>query len=133
MTAFDLVMKGSYLKSMNLMSLQDVLEIRKTDEWSAYITSLKELLDQPDLLLKQPEQFTIGSTRVCQRYEQLAKEMTKVIKQHYKRNASELCVPWVPRIQFAIECGGAALTVMGTLDNSIAFEFSGTVAPIFAI
>src|SRR6266516_6180724 len=45
--AFDLVGRSLNVASMDVLSLQDVREIRRMDEWAIYIQSLQTLLSDP--------------------------------------------------------------------------------------
>ena len=45
--AFDLVQQGLNLPSLHLLSLQDVAEIRRMDEWQHYMQQLRTLLAHP--------------------------------------------------------------------------------------
>lgn len=44
---FAVINPGLYLKGLHLLSLEDVLEARGTDEWERYIASLDDLLRHP--------------------------------------------------------------------------------------
>lgn len=120
-STFGLVQGGLYLKSMDVLSLPDVREVRRTDEWIAYIESLEALRGTPF-------QFTDGSVvRVYQNYLKLAEKMTDLVIQQSGRPRTELTARWAPVIELVIDVAGAVLSVTWTSEGQ-RYQFSGEVA-----
>jgi len=128
-TAFDLVGRGLNVESMDVLRLQDVREIRKTEEWSVYIQSLESLL-------KQPEQFADGgAANVYQSYAKLASQLTGLIDRQ-KRKDSAL-TSWSPTIELVFNIAGAILTWRGSeagpiwrLRGKVSDRVEGDTAPV---
>lgn len=119
-TAFDLISQGLYLKSMELLSLQDVREIRNMDEWRFYIESLEDLL-------VDPFQFADGgAAKVYQSYAKLAQRMTQLIKKNEQQMGNMLAL-WSPIVELVINIAGAVLSITWTEDGSF-YQFFGKVS-----
>ncbi len=104
----DLVMRGSYLKSMDLLTLQDVREIRRMDEWETYIRSVENLLEHPF-------QFADGgASAVHSSYVALAKQMTRLVEQRYAGRKEKAIARWEPGIELVVNIAGAVLSVLLT-------------------
>jgi len=124
--AFDLVMQAqsseAYLASMGLLSLQDVREVRRTDEWAAYIHSMKRLLENPT-------QFASGGAQgVYQSYQALMEKVTKI--RQTRKGKENLLAPWLPTLEVIINIAGATLSLMLTVGGPV-YRFS-TLAPAIA-
>lgn len=112
---FSLVQEGNYLQSMDLLSLADVLEIRRMEEWYAYIDSLKALLVDP-LALFARGRAEGGARDVQESYDRLTKQMTKLVEKRYVRDTEKFIAPTTFVMELIIEIGGAVLTVVGMKD-----------------
>ena len=109
---FSLVQEGLCLPSLDILSLQDVYEIRKTDTWYSYIDSLKKLLDEPLTFAEG------GAQAVHENYYRLATFMKEKIRSRYKQDISEY-TKFV--IELFVEVGDAWLSVIGTGDPHTLF------------
>jgi transcriptional regulator with XRE-family HTH domain len=114
---FALIGEGLYLKSMDVLSLQDVQEIRKMEEWIRYIVSLKKLLKQPTL-------FADLAADVYFNYIGLAKRMTVLIEQRNSQRREALITTWEPSIKIIARIGGASLSVIWNKDGTF-YGFAG--------
>ena len=128
-TTFDLVGRGLNVESMDVLRLQDVREIRKTEEWSAYIQSLEGLL-------KHPEQFADGgAAKVYQSYARLASQMTGLIDKQKRKDS--VLTSWAPTVELVFNIAGAILTWRGTeagpiwrLHGKVSERVEGETAPV---
>ncbi|HEY1348811.1 MAG TPA: hypothetical protein VGF67_04210 [Ktedonobacteraceae bacterium] len=110
-SAFSLVQEGLYLRSMDLLTLQDILDIRSTQTWQTYISSLEELLAKPVL-------FSTLAESVYTHYIALAQEMTHLIELRQRREGSLLVAPWEPSVKMQIEVGSASQDVIWKRDGT---------------
>lgn len=121
-TAFDLVQRGLNLRSMDVLSLQDVAEIRHMDEWAGYIEQVK-------LLLGDPLGFADGGARhVYESYERLARRITSLVKQEGKQ---DLLTVWSPSVEIVFSIAGAVLSCLLTPAGPIV-QTSSQVAGLVA-
>ena len=121
---FDLAMRELSLKSMGLLSLQDVREVRKTDEWRMYIGSLEDLL-------QNPFEFADGGiAKVYESYAKLARQMTHLVEQ--QDGTGKLLASWAPIIELVINIAGAVLSILWTREGKV-YQFSGQVSTQVAI
>lgn len=116
--AFGLVQGGLYLKSMGDLTLQDVLDIRATDEWHAYIQTVQRLLTitlKPSgnpgdaNTIKAALGRGIGGEMeaIYKAYDALARVMTQQVTKNHADVAVER---WAPLATLVIDLGGALLT-----------------------
>jgi hypothetical protein len=128
-TAFDLVQRGLNLKAMDRLSLQEVREIRRMDEWREYIQSMKDLLDDP-------LQFANGgAANVYESYNRLAARITTLVaKQPGLQDALD---SWMPVVELLFYVAGAVLSCTWTPEGTVYQLFGqlsvlvgGAAAPI---
>lgn len=116
--AFSLAMGGLYLTSMGYLSLQDILEIRRMDEWMQYAQSLRALL-------KQPRSFAHGGAQaVYEHYIALAKRMTDRIVAAQRSSEATPTAQWNPVGELVFDVAGARLQVEWTREG-IVYEVVG--------
>jgi hypothetical protein len=121
-SAFSLVQEGLYLKSMSLLSLLDVLEVRHMNEWEAYIRSMEDLL-------LNPLQFAEGgAASIYKNYIKLAERMTNLVVQRNEERRAELTAQWTPVVELVIDIAGAILSVIGTSEGLPVYKFMGDVS-----
>jgi len=101
--AFGLMNEGLFLKSMEHLTLRDVIELRATDEWAAYTSEMEGLLDHP-------LDFTQRSRLVSQRYITLAERMTERAR---RRSGDELLERWSPVVKLVLTVGTSSLSLWG--------------------
>ncbi|UCE36432.1 MAG: hypothetical protein JSW00_13035 [Thermoplasmata archaeon] len=104
-SAFSLVQEGLFLKSVGMLNLKEVQEIRLTDEWAEYIISLRDLMDNPLHFLDQDR----GAQVVYQNYVELAKVMTNVVK---AKKVKVRTAKWTPVVEFVLNVAGGVLSVV---------------------
>lgn len=120
---FGDVQSGLYLKSMRLLSLQDVLEVRRTEEWDAYVRSLDELL-KGNLLVFQRQ-----APEIYRNYARLMVRITDMLERRKKRESqTDFKAPWSPNAEFTIDIAGAMLSIKWTEEGRI-YTFSGRERP----
>ena len=110
--AFTRVQEGLYLRSMNLLTLNDVAVVRTTDEWREYTVRLSSLLDDP-FSFADPDG---GAMSVYNAYAVLARRLTD---QAIDRRVKKATARWQPRIELAITVAGNVLKVLWTPAGSI--------------
>jgi hypothetical protein len=116
---FPLIQAGLYLKSTDLLSLQDVQEIRKTEEWKTYIESLEALLQQHFEFAEELNSFVEGAAKIFDNYIKLAWRI-RALKSEYNpsQNASITTGSFFsPEIIFNV--GGAGLSIELTNEGVI--------------
>lgn len=106
-TAFQFIQTGASVQSLGTLSLEDVLAIRATDEWTQYVGSLKQLLADPWQF--QDEQR--GAPAVYSAYARLA---ARVTERAAKRIGERRMVTWTPVIELVVDVAGAVMSVLWT-------------------
>ena len=120
-TVFSLAQSGLDIKSMDSLSLQDVREIRRMDEWATYIQS-------QEALLADPLNFADGGVaRVYESYLRLAKRMTDLIKEQGRKD--EVFTAWTPTIELIFYVAGAMLSCIWTSSGPV-YQLLGQVSGI---
>jgi hypothetical protein len=109
------LLQDGYLDSLASLNLQEVLEVRQTEEWAIYMKNMDDLLNHP-------EQFEAKAEPVYKSYIELNKQMTNLVKS--KR--SEKIEIWTPSIEYILEIAGAQLNVKWS-EQGITYAFSGEV------
>lgn len=99
--AFSRMTEGLYLRSMAYLTLRDVIELRATDEWAAYIQELRSLLDHP-------LEFAHRSNVVSARYVKLAERMTDRVK---ARVRADLLERWSPVAKLVVTIGTSSVAL----------------------
>jgi hypothetical protein len=94
---FEKVAKGLYINSLGSLSLGDVVEIRKMDEWKIYTQSVHNLL-------KNPLKFSDRSNDLYIRFEAL----NRAISKYRERKFTEKWEPWV---KFTLGVGLSAIEI----------------------
>jgi hypothetical protein len=117
--AFERIAEGLYLRSIQSLTLRQILEIRHQPEWEAYIRSLRSLLDNP-LSFADP---ISGAVEVYRRYGELAGVMTKLATENAERSR------WQPVIELIIDVAGAALSMVWDAQG-LFFTQSGAAVPL---
>ncbi|HKV59817.1 MAG TPA: hypothetical protein VJO32_16115 [Ktedonobacteraceae bacterium] len=118
-TAFDLVERGLNVKSMDALSLQDVQEIRKMDEWTLYIESVEKLLNNPLNFADG------GADRIYERYNRLAKRITNLIAGQDRKD--NILTSWSPVAELVFYIAGAVLSCIWTTSGPV-IQLMGQVA-----
>lgn len=110
-SAFSILSEGMYVKSMGLLTLQDVQEIRKTDEWRHYITSLQALL-------KAPLSFDTLANAVYRNYALLLARITQLLDRRNLQQGGALTAFWEPSVHSIVTVGNASLSVIWNKDGA---------------
>lgn len=118
-TAFDLVERGLNVKSMDALSLQDVREIRKMDEWTLYIESVEKLLSNPLNFADG------GADRVYEKYNRLTKRITNLIAGQNRK--LDILTSWSPVAELVFYIAGAVLSCIWTANGPV-IQLLGQVA-----
>ncbi len=121
---FDLVQGDLYLKSMHLLSLEDVLAVRTTDEWQAYVTALDTLLKGN--ILDFAEQAPI----IYRQYALLMRRITELLRLRYSTiSATSFTAAWEPVPTLEIDIGGAKAEIVWNREGP-RIAFSGLERPL---
>ncbi|WP_052889289.1 hypothetical protein [Thermogemmatispora carboxidivorans] len=116
--AFDLVQQGLNLPSLHLLSLQDVAEIRRMDEWQHYMQQLRTLLAHPQTFADG------GAAHVYESYMRLTRKIVHLMQE--RRKHIQLRV-WSPVVAIVFNIAGALLEVTLT-NNGLLYSLIGQVA-----
>ncbi len=109
-TRFQLVGQSLNIVSLSSLSLNDVHEIRRMDEWMAYMESLSQLLRHPD-------QFADGqAAKVYNDYIKLARQITQRVEQQGKSNILSI---WSPSVKLVFDIAGAQISCTWTDEGPI--------------
>lgn len=102
---FEKISKGMYINSLADLSLSDVIETRKMDEWSKYIQSIHHLL-------RNPFEFEDSSNKVFVQFESLNRAISK-------NREDKLTARWDPWIKLTLALGLSAVELwINPADNS---------------
>jgi len=118
--AFSLVAGGLNLNVIARLSLNDVREIRNTDEWRVYIQAVRDLVSDKELF----GFADYGAERVYRAYLHLAKRITDRVEQQGHRG---FLSAWTPVVEVAFSIAGAVLIVVLTPAGPV-FQVLGQVA-----
>ncbi len=106
---FAAINEALYLKGLDILSLGDVIEVRGTDEWSKYTTSLNSLL-------ASPFEFEDKVDDVATNFARLNRKITDLKVKKIKKSASEVVSRWQPGMMIIVAIGGALMKL--TLDSA---------------
>jgi hypothetical protein len=93
------------LESFGVLSLAEVEAVRRTEAWATYAAALDRLLERP-LEAADPAG---GAVAVCDAYVRLVRAATDVAT---RRRPALPTLPWAPALEFVVEAGGAALSIV---------------------
>ncbi|MBX5459253.1 MAG: hypothetical protein IRZ31_20360 [Thermogemmatispora sp.] len=120
--AFELVQQGLNLPSLHLLSLRDVAEIRRMDEWHHYMQQLRDLL-------AHPQTFADGGTaHVYESYMRLTRRIVQMLQERRQRIPLRV---WTPVVMIVFNIAGALLEVTLT-NNGPIYTLAGQVAASLA-
>src|SRR5450755_4640430 len=107
-SVFTSVYEGLHLRSLNLLSLTDVYQIRETEAWKSYMRNVQALL-------QNPLSFADGSALAVQEsYMQLTHQITKLILGRYhQQDVKNVVVPTTFFTELNIEIGPNRLLIVG--------------------
>lgn len=117
--AFDIVAQDTYLPSLGRLRLADVAEIRRTDEWCAYIQALRELLDDP-LQFARPDG---GARAVYDSFCRLSQRIALLVPDRIVEQ-----VRWLPVVELIFDIAGSTLATRWGPDGII-FQTAGNAVP----
>jgi hypothetical protein len=106
---FAAINEALYLKGLDILSLGDVIEVRSTDEWSRYTTSLNSLL-------ASPLEFEDKVDDVATNFARLNRKITDLKVKKIKKSASDIVSRWQPGMMIIVAIGGALMKL--TLDSA---------------
>ncbi len=106
---FAAINEALYIKGLDILSLGDVIEIRGTDEWSQYTTSLNSLL-------ASPLEFADKADDVATNFARLNRKITELKVKKIKKLASDVVSRWQPKMMIIVAIGGALMKL--TLDSA---------------
>jgi hypothetical protein len=102
---FASINEALYLKGLDILSLGDVIEVRKTDEWEKYTASLNSLL-------ATPLQFEDKIDNVATDFAKLNRKITELKISNTKKSASNIVSRWQPGMMIIIAIGGALVKLV---------------------
>jgi hypothetical protein len=116
--AFGLLNQMLNIKSMDRLTLQDICEVRRMDEWNDYIQNMESLLQSPLTFADG------GAFQVYKSYERLTAQITNLVSQGGR---SALLSSWLPTVELAFYVSGTALSYIWTGHDGV-FQLSGQIA-----
>ncbi len=109
--AFSLVGDFSNIPSLDALSLNDVRQVRRMDEWSTYMQSLQDLLRDP-LRFAEGEAFNVYTS-----YSKLARQITDIIARQDRRYNP--LTTWSPVVELTFSAPGATLSYTQTASDPL--------------
>lgn len=106
---FATINEALYLKGLDILSLGDVIDVRKTDEWEKYIASLNSLL-------ATPLDFEDKIDNVATDFSKLNRTITDLKIRNMKKASGDIVSRWQPGMMIIIAIGGALMKL--TLDSA---------------
>lgn len=118
--SFPPAQEGIYLRSFVSLTLETVRVARQSDEWSIYIESLENLVNEP-------VQFVTGG--IYQHYLALAQRLTNMVTQQGGQRAGDTTTAWLPIVELVIDVAGATGIITWT-NEGIVYRFEGEISPL---
>ncbi len=97
---FASINPGLYLRGLHLLSLEDVLEVRSTDEWENYIQSL-------NTLLRRPLEFQEQANRLVADFAKLSEQIVQLKTQRARTSAASFASSAQLQMSFLLAVGSA--------------------------
>jgi hypothetical protein len=121
---FEHLQAGFYLKSLRMLHLQDIIEIREMDEWEAYMQSLDTLF------LGNSATLTEHLVGLHKAYTALIMHITNRQEEriHKTGQLQEFRAHWLPIPELLLNVAGALLTITWTREGPF-YYFSGLDVP----
>lgn len=127
--AFEITQQAITMKSLHLLTMTDVMEIRRTEAWGCYNSLFKKFLARDDLL-DHPDVFydaQNGAPAIVKIYQKLA----EVISVRMAANvAGGLADTWQPVCETRIEAPGASATLKLSL-GIVSLEVKGSISDLW--
>jgi hypothetical protein len=127
---FAPIATGRYVQSLHMLSLVDVIEIRKSQVWESYI-SLVEIISSHFLAgaEQQIEQFVQYAPDLHRHYVQLMRMVTEMLAGRFLPGPhADFRAYWNPVAAFEIEVGGARAAIQWERQGPIC-KLSGALTP----
>jgi hypothetical protein len=123
-TAFSLLQEGLYMASFGELTLDDVAQLRRTDEWAQYILAMERLVKEDLSAFADPEK---GAPAVYQSYEKVIRLATDKIT---AGRADARHTKWQPIVEVVFDVAGTTLSVIwGGLEGVLLWTVAGKISP----
>jgi hypothetical protein len=106
---FAAINDALYLKGLDILTLEDVLKVRNTEEWDEYSVNLNSLLNTP-------LEFADKVDDVATSFIKLNRKITDLKIESIKKSAGKITAAWQPTMMIVVSIGGALMQL--TLDPS---------------
>ncbi len=120
---FATVAPGLYIKGLHLLSLQDVLEIRRTEEWEKYIESLNDLLGNP-------LEFEARTNRLLTDFATLSQRIVELKRE--RATSTDIAAQAQLGMQLVLAVGSAWIKFSSSSDDPTRILVETLVAPVTA-
>ncbi len=120
--AFDEVMRGAYVESMDVLTLADVRDLRRTPQWARYIRRLRALLDHPESFAEG------GAQSVLRAYGELAEAMKPIMHRRYAGPAERFLARAELVLELSIAIGAHLAVLVGAPGTDPVLEIFGAEA-----
>lgn len=129
--AFAALQSGLFMKSYGLLTLPDVVAVRRTDSWAEYIRRVGSLLNDP-FSFSAPE---TGAQALGGAYLAMLRDAGRIAAERRQQAAMSA---WNPVIELVIRVGATVLSVVGgdnpvaRIGSSVSNIVADRVAPVVA-
>ncbi len=122
---FASINPGLYLQGLHLLSLEDVLEVRRTDEWENYIESL-------DTLLRHPLDFETQANRLVADFAKLSERIVQIKTERARSAAASLATRAQVQMNLLLAVGSAWMKLSFSPDDPSRILVETLAAPVSA-
>lgn len=119
--SFSTIQEGLVLESMADLTLSDVVDVRKTDEWEEYAASVERIIEDPFSFADHDT----GAMAVYRNYARLAEQITNTV---VSRRTNAIIKPFKPIIEFIVEAAGKSVVARWLPNGSMEIDVAGQVA-----
>jgi hypothetical protein len=112
-----------YLKGLDILSLGDVLTVRRTDEWDRYISSLNSLLSTP-------MEFAEKVDDVASMFINLNRRITDLKIANTQKSVNEIVSRWQPGMMVVVAIGGALMQLTRDPTNASSILVQALSGPV---
>ncbi len=120
---FASINPGLYLRGLHLLSLEDVLEVRRTDEWENYIESL-------NTLLRHPLEFEARATRLVADFAKLSERIVQLKTERAETAAASFATRAQLQMSLLLAVGSAWMKFSFSPDDPLRILVETLAAPV---
>lgn len=114
---FPNIRTSRYLKSLRLLNLQNIVELRSSHSWNEYVDEVQQLY------ISTPEDVEQRLVSVYQKYTDLAVYITAMLDSGEQRQQTEIYTNWTPTPTLQLNIASAILFISWSADD-VFYNFS---------